>query len=350
MRSNLLSALSLAVLLVGSTGCVKKMLTDGQIEATRQASSSFDTIGDYELAKSAAQAGLVQFEGMHQLAPDNNDALFMLTKGWTGYGFGFIEDELEAAQDRGDDDLVDYQRKRARMAYDRAVFYGLQMVTQKAGGFDQAKKNEQTLAKWLADNFTSKEDAQNLFWTGYAWAARVDLMKGDDEEGPVFVAELYVGVAMVERAVALDPTIEHYSGLIVLGAYHARTNMAELDQAKQLLDTALAKTEGKNLMVQLNYGVKYACMKGDGATYQQMLSKVLEAQDPDPQQRLANAIAKRRAKRWLGKKRVKEQCGIDLSAPAPAAPAAAPPPPTPAPPAAPAPAPVPSAVPAAPKH
>ncbi len=75
-------------------------------------------------------------------------------------------------------------------------------------------------------------------------------------------------------------------------------------------------------MVQLNYGLKYACMKGDGVLYQDMLNKVLAAPDPDPYQRLTNAIAKRRAKRWLGKKRVKEQCGIDLSAaaPAPAAP------------------------------
>jgi len=56
--------------------------------------------------------------------------------------------------------------------------------------------------------------------------------------------------------------------------------------------------------------------------YQDMLNKVLAAPDPDPYQRLTNAIAKRRARRWLGKKRVKEQCSLDLSAPAPSAPPA----------------------------
>jgi hypothetical protein len=135
---------------------------------------------------------------------------------------------------------------------------------------------------------------------------------------------------MVERAVALDPSYEHYSGLITLGAYHARTGMAELDQAKQLFDTALAKTEGKTLLVPFNYATKYACMKGDGVLYQDMINRVLVAPDPDPHQRLVNAIAKRRAKRWLGKRRVKDQCGIDLTAAAPApaqsaAPAASPP-------------------------
>jgi hypothetical protein len=49
-----------------------------------------------------------------------------------------------------------------------------------------------------------------------------------------------------------------------------------------------------------------------------MLGKVLQAQDPDPWQRLTNAVAKRRAKRWLAKKRAKDECGIDLVVPAPA--------------------------------
>ncbi len=310
----LATAVTAAALSLGSTGCIKSTLTNGQISATREASAAFDTIGDYELARSAAQAGLVQFEGMHTLAPDNPDALFMLVKGWVGYGYGFIEDEMEAAEDAGEDDLADYQKKRARMAYDRAVFYGLQLLAQRADGFDAVKKNETTLNKWLSDNFTSVDDAPGLFWTGYGWLARVNLMKGDDTEGPGFVAELYVGVSMLERAVALDPASEHYSGMLALAAYHARTGMAELDQSKQMLDTALAKTEGKNLMVQLNYATRYACMKGDGALYQDMLNKVLQSPDPDPHQRLTNAIAKRRAKRWLGKHRAKDACGIDLAA------------------------------------
>lgn len=314
MRSHLLSLSLVAALSLGATGCIKSALTNGQISATREASGALDTIGDYELARSAAQAGLVQFEGMHQLAPDNPDALFMLTKGWVGYGYGFIEDEVAAAEDRGDDDMADYERQRARMAYDRAVFYGLQLLAQKADGFEQAKKNEESLAKWLKENFTSEDDAEDLFWTGYGWMARVNLMKGDDNEGPAFIAELYVGVGMVQRAVEIDPSLEHYSGLVALAAYHARSNVAELDQAKQLLDTALAKTQGKDLMVQFAYATKYACMKGDAKLYESMLNQVLAAQDPDPSQRLENAMAKREARRWMGKRRVKDECGIDLSA------------------------------------
>jgi len=306
---------ALVAVVVGSSGCLTKILINGEIESTRRAADAFDTIGDYELAQSATQAGLVQFEGMHALAPENTDALFLLVKGWTGYGYGFIEDELEAAQDAGDDDLADYHRKRARMAYDRAVFYGLRALALKADGFDRVKSSDQAFAKWLADHFTSQDDVPNLFWTGNAWASRVDLMKGDDQEGPAFVAELHVGVAMLERAALLDPGFEHFAGLAALGAYHARSNLAELDQAKNLFYTALTKTDGKSLIVELLYATKYACMKGDGMAYQDALNRILLAQDPDPQQRLSNAIAKRRARRWLGKRRAKEECGIDLAAP-----------------------------------
>ena len=41
-------------------------------------------------------------EGMHRLAPTNEDALYLLVQSWTGYGFGFVEDDMEDAQDRGE--------------------------------------------------------------------------------------------------------------------------------------------------------------------------------------------------------------------------------------------------------
>jgi hypothetical protein len=228
--------------------------------------------------------------------------------------------------------MEEYQRKRARMAYDRAVFYGLQLLAQTAEGFDSARKNAGTLSKWLAEKFTDKDDAPNLLWTGVAWLSRADVMKGDEDEGPVFIAEVYVGVSMIERAVALDPSVDHYTGLVALASYHARNGMAEPEEAKKILDTAMAKTDGKALLVPLAYATTYACVKGDSALYQEMLNKVLSAQDPDPYIRLENAIAKRRAKRWAAKRRAKENCGIDIGAPPPAAASA----PAPAPAAAPA--------------
>src|SRR6202142_1258057 len=102
------------------SGCIETILTNGEIASTRKAAASFDTLGDYELAKVSTQAGLAQFEGMHRIAPDNDDALFMLVQGWSGYAWGFLEDEMEEETLEGRDARAEYTKKRAKMAYDRA--------------------------------------------------------------------------------------------------------------------------------------------------------------------------------------------------------------------------------------
>jgi len=297
--------LAAAVLLLSQSSCIKAMLTNGQISATRQASSAMDTVGDFEMARSSVAAGLSQFEGMHRLAPDNTDALFLLTKGWAGYGFAIAEDDMDTAQDKGDDDLASYHKRRARMAYERAVFYGLELLRHTADGFDAAKKNEDTFKKWLDENFSSKDDAENLFWVGYAWLSRVNVGKED----PALVGELFVAVAMLEKSNQIEPEYNHFAAETALAAYHARTAMSEMDQSQKLFEDALQKTQRKTLVVQLNYATRYACNKGDRALYEKLINEVLTADDPDPQQRFTNMLAKRRARRALLKSRM-EDCGF----------------------------------------
>jgi hypothetical protein len=304
MRTNLTALALGAAISLSSSGCIKAILTNGQISGTREASSALDTIGDFEMAKASVASGLSQFEGMHRLAPDNTDALFLLTKGWTGYAFGFIEDEMEMAQDRNDDDTASYEKKRARMAYERAVFYGLELLHHSDDGFEKAKKNEDTFKKWLDDNFSSKEDAESLFWVGYAWLGRVNLTKD-----PALVGELFIGVAMIEKSVQINPEYNHYAGKTALASYHARTAMSEMDQSQKLFEEVLAATQRKALIVQLNYATRYACNKGDRPLYEKLVNEVLTADDPDPQQRFTNTIAKRRARRALLKSHM-EDCGF----------------------------------------
>src|SRR5262245_11598277 len=142
-------ALALAVALsLGATGCIKQILTDGQIEGTRTGSDAVETVGDYEVANTAAFAGLAQFEGMHYLAPENKDALFLLTKGWAGATFGFIEDAMEAAEDSEggtEGPLFKYHQGRARAGYDRAIYYGVMLLETTNPGSEPQKKNNQQI-------------------------------------------------------------------------------------------------------------------------------------------------------------------------------------------------------------
>ena len=76
------------------------------------------------------------------------------------------------AEDAGDDDLADYQRKRARMAYDRAVFYGLQLLAQTdrrlRGGQEEPSDAHEVAERQLHEPGRRAD----LFWTGYGgWRA-----------------------------------------------------------------------------------------------------------------------------------------------------------------------------------
>ena len=298
-----------ATLLLGGTGCIKSTLLKGQIQSTREASVAVDTVHDVEIARAMAYAGLAQFEGMHKLAPKNEDALFMLTKGWTGATFAFTEDDMELAEDHKNKEMAEYHKQRAAAGYERAVAYGLELVGNHASGFQEARRNDATLRAWLKNNFTDKDDAANLFWLGYAWIAKTNINKDDPET----VADLFVAVAIMERSVELDEGYSYGNGLTVLAAFHARTAQGELDDSKRLFDRAIALTQGRSLIQKFNYATKYLCARGDKDGYVKALQEIVAAGDTMPEQRLTNALAKRRAKRYLSKQRMeeaRENCGF----------------------------------------
>ncbi len=307
-----ISALFLTLGLAASTtGCLSSIILNGTIKSTRKASVAFNSIGDYDLAKRAASTGLVQFEGFHVLAPDNEDALFLLLRSWMSYGYAFAEDDYEAARDADDDDLSDYHKGRALMAYNRAIKYGTILLNNEAEGFDTARKNASTVKTWLDQNFDEKEDAELIFWMGYAWLARVNIAKDE----PAYVAELFVGVAFLEKSLQLDPTFQNYGATAALAAYHSRSPLAELDQGKDMFEKSIAGTDRKSLLNLAAYATRYACTKGDKALYEKLLKEVVEKDDSGPEfdgVRLSNAVAKHRAHRALGRKRMMD-CGFDLS-------------------------------------
>ena len=297
---------------LANTGCIKAMLADGQIEATRNAAPSFDGVGDYELARSAISASLAQFQGMHYLRPENEDALFLLMKGWTGYGYAFPQDDWEAAKLGTDESAIERAKFRAQQAFERGIFYGTELVSKRAKGFETARKNRDALKKWATENFTKKADAENLFWLGYAWALRVNVLQDE----PAAVSTLWVGITLLERSAELDPEYNHSSASIILGVYHSRSPMAEPEQSKALFDAVIQRTNGKFLLAHYNYAATYACVKTDRELYEKLLTQVVTAPTPDPSQRLANAIAKRKAARGLSREAMMA-CGFDMAQPVP---------------------------------
>ncbi len=291
---------------LSASGCVKQAMLNGQIKATLQASDAIETMGDLEVAREAAYAGLVQFEGMHHLAPDNADGLFLLLRGWAGATFAFTEDTMMRAEDAlgTDDPIYLYHRRRALNGYERAIFYGTQLLEQSHPGFAAARRNDETMRAWTSQ-FTDAEDVPALFWTGYAWLRRTFVARDE----PAYVSDLFLGVALMERALALDETYLAGTIHIVLGAYHARTALAEMPESKKHFDRALQLSHGRALMPKLQLAVTYHCMRAEKEPYLALLNEVVSAGDIAPELRLQNAIARREAARFLTPVRMRA-CGF----------------------------------------
>lgn len=295
--------LSLVALALLGTGCsLERTLLDGQLAATRKASKSFDTLADLEVAKIGAGSSLVQLEGMHVLAPDQKDALFLLLQGYAGFASAFVEDEWEQAVDRGDDDAETAAAARAKLNYDRAIGYGTELIEMSKPGFVAAQKNRDTIRAYLKE--LGPEDKETILWLGIAWMSR----GGVAAERPEIVAELFVGEALLERANELDDSMAYGLGLAALGAYHARSPDAELAQAKELFDRSFAKSGRKALTPLVLRAQNLACVSHDEKEYRALLEEVVSAPD-FPEQRLENTVAKRRAQRYLQPPRLK-RCGF----------------------------------------
>ena len=125
-------------------GCISAVLADGQIEATRRAAVAVNTIADYELQRSATEAGIAQFEGMHLLRPNNTDGLFLLTQAWGGYAFAFVPEDVPTrtrsiARGTTTSSSVPQEAAARLTCRPPAVFFGLELLSHRADGFEASQ-------------------------------------------------------------------------------------------------------------------------------------------------------------------------------------------------------------------
>jgi hypothetical protein len=292
-----------ACLLLATPSCLKRMALDTQIEAARDARQAVATLHDYEIAREVTLSGLGQLEMLHRLAPDNDDALFLLLQAWTGAASGFIEDELEAALDSEQPELAEYHRQRAQAAYARALHYGLLLLDRRATGFDAVRGNADQLEQWLESEFDEQDAAELLLWLGQAWLGRVGVAR----DNAAIVAERYVGVALLEQSVTLAPDHSYGLARTILAGYRAASG--DIERGRTELEQVRAVHQGRYLPWHL-VAARVSCDAGDEAAWRATLEAIVAARDPLPEARLQNVIAMRRARRYLTGSRWRDECGF----------------------------------------
>ncbi len=244
---------------------------------------------DLQFMGRALPAAILQAEGVLRIRPDDERLLLQIVRGNVAYGFGWPERFAERAEAEGDLEESERQLARARWYYRRAFELGRYWVSLHETGWNEAlAKGPEAFAKWLA-RFDEPEQAPMLLWTGYAWAAWIDVSRDDMEA----VADLPAALALVRRSVRLDPGLEYAAGLTLLAAAKAEALAADLDAAEATFREALERSGGRSLMVHYQYARTVAVKRQDRRLFLRLVRDALQAPDT-PSIRLQNAIARAR--------------------------------------------------------
>jgi hypothetical protein len=296
MRDSTMTQGVLAVALAGLavSGCsFKRMGMERMADAISATATTYARDNDPEFVRHAAPATLKMVEMLLDDQPSHPGLLLTACSGFTQYAYAFRQVDAELATDAA---AARELWARAGRMYDRARDYCLRTLDVSMPGVRAALLAGDTvpLARF------ERADVPALYWTAAAWggsiaSASVPLLR---------VAELRPVRALMERALALDPAWEAgaiHEGMIALEGLPAIAGGSPA-RAKLHFDRAVALSEGQSALAYVAMATSVAQPANDRAGFERLLQSALGVDvDTRPSLRLANLIAKKRAKALLGK-------------------------------------------------
>jgi hypothetical protein len=272
-----------------------------------RAQPSLQQESDYQLAHDAIPGALKTIEGFWVVDPDNEDLLTILTEGYCQYGTAFIEDDWEIARFAKKLDDIEYHNARATHIFTRCLNYALKQLGERWQ--NDLFGTPEAVAALAKDAGSSKRDA--LMWAALALGSIINHNLNRVET----LAYQPTVKIMLERVVELDkahpPSRLDYAALphIAFGMLYSATG-AQLGgkpaEARAEFETAIKLTvdkdhpEGRLLLARALMGYRIGLVTNDRKFFHAQLKQVLETPPYVwPEQRLANEVAHRRARRYL---------------------------------------------------
>jgi hypothetical protein len=299
------------VLTLGSVALVAGCIDMGKItvnttsKVLTRAQPSLKMESDYEMAARAIPGTLKTVEGFWVVNPTNQALIGILTEGYCQYGIGFVEDEWEEAMLQKDYEKAQYHSVRATKMFVRCLNYALKSLG----------------SGWQEDLFAEGEDAQArqdkriasapsskrtpLMWAALALGAAVNQNKDNMEMIPYAATAKAMLLKVLEidaKHPPRDPVLAampHVALGLVFTAV-SPTLGGDPKKAEEHFKRALELTQDKFLLARVHYAKRVGVATQNRQLYRDNLLKVLQT-DPAiwPEQRLANEIAHRRARRYL---------------------------------------------------
>ena len=233
---------------------------------------------DLVIAEASISSNLKLLDGLLKSAPDDEHYLLLAAQGYTGYALGFVEDE---------------NPERARILYNRARMSALSLLQHNKNFAHIMDGSLDALQNALAS--ATRNDVPAIFWTALSWGSELQLSLTD----PAVIISFPKIQAMMEFVATTDSAYYFAGANFFLGAlYGSRPAMfgGNTVLSKQYFDAALRINEGKFLLTHIYYARFFAAQTLNQELYEQLLTTVDSASiEILPAQRLANAIAKKKA-------------------------------------------------------
>ena len=282
-------------LLALCSGCsIKKMAINKIGDSLASSGSTFTSDEDPDLVAAAIPFGLKMYEGLLAESPKHTGLLLAAASGFTEYAYASVDLKAEEAKEESVD-RADALRERARKLYLRANRYAMRGLESKHPGFGAALDNDAVTAL----KRIRKTEVPMLYWTAASLGLAISSSKGN----PEMIAQLPLVEMMVDRIVELDETYDNGAVpefLITLEA--ARSGVKLEDQLKAMrlhFDRALEISKGKRAGTFVSFAENASVPAQNAAEFKSLLEKALAIDvDAEPESRLANIVAQRRA-RWL---------------------------------------------------
>ncbi|HOI95656.1 MAG TPA: TRAP transporter TatT component family protein [Syntrophobacter fumaroxidans] len=283
----------LGVLLLQGCASVERLAVNRLGDALAQGASVYATDDDPDLVGQALPFGLKTIESLLAESPRHKGLLLAATSGFTQYAYAFVQTEADFAED-ADLARAIALRQRAGRLYRRALGYGLRGLEEVHPGFLQALRADPDAA--LAG--FRKADVPQLYWTAAAWGSAIALDKTDTELG----ADLPLVEALMRRALKLDEgfgrgAIRDF--FIVYEGGRPASAGGSIERAREHFSRSLVLSGGRRAAPLVSFAETVDVGLQDRADFERLLHQALAIDvNAEPEERLANVIAQRRA-RWL---------------------------------------------------
>jgi predicted anti-sigma-YlaC factor YlaD len=288
----LIAALCLSMLLAGCS--IKKMAVNKLGNMLASSGSTFESDEDPELVAAAIPFGLKLYEGLLAESPKHTGLLLAAASGFTEFSYAFVDLKAEEAREESLDKANELT-ERARKLYLRAHGYGMRGLEVKYPGFGAALDNDAVTAL----KRVRKTEVPLLYWTAASLGLAVSTSKGS----PEMIGQLPLVEMIVNRIVELDETFDNGAVpefLITLEGARSGVKLEDMEAAmRKHFDRAIEISKGKRAGTYVSFAENADEPAQNAAEFKSMLEKALAIDvDADPNTRLANVVAQRRA-RWL---------------------------------------------------